>query len=134
MRVIKDQRKVLVHWVYTRDEWHQFRIWEWRRLGWIRYLISSFNRSHSSKMPEVIITGEKVSFNGKAEVFIDDLSKLFRVNIRESGKINILEIFYRRGTRGIKVIRVPIPRGEIIHAIEVQECLAGNGVSPIDDR
>lgn len=134
MRVIKDQRKVLAHWVYTRDEWSQFRIWEWRRLGWLRYLISNINRSHSKKMPEVIITGEKVTFNGKPEVFIDDMSKLFRVHIRESGKINILEIFYQRGTKGIKVIRVPIPRGEIIQAIEVQECLSGNRIVAMDDQ
>lgn len=134
MRVIKDPRKVLAHWIYTREEWKRFRQWERNRLGWVRYLLSRFNQSHSSSLPEITITSERVFFNGKGEIFIDDSCKLRRVHVRESGNLNVLEIFYQPGTRSIRVIRVPVPRGQLRQAIEVQECLDGNRSAMSENR
>jgi len=126
MSLVKDTRKVLVHWIYTPEEWKLFRRWERSRLGWLRYLVSRFHPASSSDMAEVTITRDQVAFNGKGELFAGASRKLRRVHLRESGNINILEIFYQFGTGGTRVIRVPVPRGRLLQAIEVQECLSVN--------
>lgn len=124
MRTITNPRKVLVHWIYTPEEWNSFRKWEWKCLGWLRFLFGLFP-SPSNSFPEITISPEQVSLNGKEMVFKDKTCHLRRVHVRESGNINILEIFYQPDRRAVKVIRVPVPRGRLRQAFEVQESLSG---------
>ncbi len=45
-----------------------------------------------------------------------------RVNISDAGRLNVMEIFYEKGNAR-QEIRIPIPKGKLREAIEVQEKL-----------
>lgn len=128
MRVIQDQRAVLAHWVYTNDEWKLFNRWKKLRKGYLYYWFSRFSRQMRDELPEITITGQKVWTNDSAEPFMDNQHKLRRVNIRDTGQLNILEITYERlhgGRSKYREIRIPVPRGKLKEAIEVHDCLSG---------
>lgn len=125
MRVIRDSSRILAHWVYSPDEWKLFRQWERRRQGWLRYLFGSLIFSAGSKLPEVTITGSRIKINEQAEVFLDQFRRLKRVHIRESGPLNIFEIYYQQANGRLRSIYLPIPRGRLREAMELQESLSG---------
>jgi len=129
MRVIQDQRTLLAHWVYTPEEWRFFEHWRLRRKGIIMYWLSRIRGRPALELPEITVTGHKVWVNDRVEIFADDTHKLRRVHLRETGTLHVLEIIYElmgSATARMRIIQIPVPRGKLREAIEVQECLSGN--------
>lgn len=126
MRVIRNTGTVLAHWVYTREEWKLFLQWERRRMGWFRYLLRQLMDPDRKPLPEITITGESVTLNQQKLPFNSDNHQLRRVHLRETGTVNILEIMYQKVPNVVKVIRIPVPKGELRNAMMVQECLGGS--------
>lgn len=128
MRVIQDQRAVLAHWVYTQDEWKIFSRWQEMKRGYLYYWFRRWVKGKPIDLPEITITGQKVWTNDAVEPFLDQENKLRRVNIRDTGNMNVLEITYERlHTRRNRLheIRIPVPKGKLKEAMEVHDCLAG---------
>lgn len=96
-------------------------------IGLLRYKFTLSSVSLSGKkMPEVIITADAVMVNGHYNRFYGDNLWLGKVDVKDTGKMNILEITYCWNTRSgqsSEEIRVPVPKGKIREAIEVQEKL-----------
>lgn len=126
MRVIRNTGTVLAHWVYTREEWKLFLQWERRRMGWFRYLLRQLMDPDRKPLSEITITGESVTLNQQKLLFNRDNHQLRRVHLRETGTVNILEIMYQKVPNVVKVIRIPVPKGELRNAMLVQECLGGS--------
>lgn len=126
MRVIRNTGTVLAHWVYTREEWKLFLQWERRRMGWFRYLLRQLMDPDRKPLPEITITGESVTLNQQKLLFNRDNHQLRHVHLRETGTVNILEIMYQKVPNVVKVIRIPVPKGELRNAMLVQECLGGS--------
>lgn len=126
MRVISDSGRILAHWVYTKEEWRAFQQWERRRQGWWRYLLSHLRVSQqAAQLPEVLISGKQITINQQPEVFQDSDKRLKRVHVRESGSINVLEIYYQQKNGSLRNICLPVPKGRLREAMEVQESLSG---------
>ncbi|TAL51794.1 MAG: hypothetical protein EPN92_00140 [Chitinophagaceae bacterium] len=96
-------------------------------IGWLRYRFTLKSVSFSGKkMPEVIITPDAVLVNGHFNRFYGNNLWLGKVDVKDTGKMNVLEITYCWLTRTGETseeIRIPIPKGKIREAIEVQEKL-----------
>lgn len=129
MRVIQDQRTLLAHWVYTREEWRFFEHWRLKRKGIVLYWLSRIRGRPVLDLPEITVTGHKVWINDRVEIFADDTRKLRRVHLRETDVLHVLEIIYEltgQNTSHMRMIQIPVPRGKLREAIDVQECLSGN--------
>lgn len=80
-------------------------------------------------MPEVIISSETVRIGDGHRHFSNTDHQLMRINIREEGTMNIMEITYEwlsRKIPGPDEICVPIPKGKLMEAIKVQKELIRN--------
>lgn len=78
-------------------------------------------------IPEISITNYKVWIGDRVRPFRDDQRRLRRVNIRDTGRFNIMEITYElanRQSKRLPVIYIPIPKGKLREAIEVHEALS----------
>ncbi len=117
---------VLVHWTYTRDEWRRFIRWKKQKKGFLYYIIHRLWHNIQLPVPEVKITPEQVWIGNEQRHFSNDQHQLRRIEIRNEGQINVMEITYRwskRKTTGLGEIRIPVPRGKLKEAIEVEEKL-----------
>ena len=128
MRVLRDSNRVLAHWVYNQEEWHSYRRWERRRRGWWAFITGRHRHLQVAEVPEVIISGSQVRMNGLTESFQNEKCRLKRTHLRESDSLHILEIYFQRENRRLQVIYLPVPRGRLREAMEVQECLSGMAV------
>jgi hypothetical protein len=91
---------------------YSFRLW---KLKW-----------RDKKIPEIEITDYMVIINDKLIVFQGKGKMLRKVDIREENDINILGISYeyQSGDKtSFNELRIPVPRGRLREAIEVQQCL-----------
>lgn len=128
MRVIHDLHSILAHWIYTREEWESFLRWKKLRRGFFHYAAYSLFGKRAIVVPEITITGMKIWINDEGESFMDQERKLKRINIKDSGTMNILEIIYEKingKQRRQHEIRIPVPKGKLREAIELQESLGG---------
>src|SRR4051812_33239421 len=124
MRVIQNLQAALAHWIYTREEWLAYQRWERARKGVFHLLLSKLFNGRVTIVPEITITGQKIWVGDVALPFIDSNNKLKRVAIRDTGQFNLLEITYETmggKTSGLREIRVPVPKGKLKEAIEVQD-------------
>lgn len=116
----------LIRWNYTRDEWKKFQRWKIRRKGFFRYLFHRLSAARNQVTPEITITPGRVLIGNTQESFDGARREIRRVNIREAGTINIMEIAYRgldAAGSGSGEIHIPVPRGKLKEAIQVQEKL-----------
>jgi orotate phosphoribosyltransferase-like protein len=129
MRVIQNLQAALAHWVYSKEEWSSYKRWETSRRGALYSIFAKVFPRKCAIVPEITITGQKIWIDDQAVSFMDNNNKLKRVSIRDIGNMNILEITYEQikgNTSGIREIRIPVPKGKLKEAIEVQDCLSGN--------
>lgn len=128
MRVIQDLHKILAHWNYSPEEWNEFLRWQQQRKGFMHYAWHLIFRQRNAEVPEITITGQRIWTNNDAESFMDNSRKLRKILIRDTGRFNILQISYEK-LSGNEVrqqeIRIPVPKGKLKEAIEVQESLDG---------
>ncbi len=112
----------LTRWNYTKEEWKNFLHWKTRKKGLIFLLFRRLRPIKARHVPEIKITTDTVWINNAQESFQDNQRQYREINIREAGNINILEISYEHANR-IRGIKIPIPRGKLREAFEVQQRL-----------
>jgi hypothetical protein len=123
----QDEMAVLVHWTYSRDEWKTFLRWKKMRKSFFHYLLHRVMPAPNSRTPGITITHNKISIDNNHQPFHDSERRLRRVNIRDEGKMNIMEISYESpGQKGTlsNEINIPVPKGKLREAIGVQESLS----------
>ena len=122
----QDETAALVHWTYSREEWQTFMRWKKKSKGFFHYILHRLSPKLNRKTPNVTITSGKVSIDDKHEPFHDNDRQLQRINIRDAGKMNVMEISYQRNdlpNAGPKEIHIPVPKGRLKEAIGVEEKL-----------
>jgi hypothetical protein len=122
----QDETAALVHWTYSRDEWKTFVRWKTRKKGFFHFLLHLLSLKKSHKTPGIIITPNRVSIDNNHEPFLGESRQLKRINIRDTGEMNVMEIGYEisRAKGAIsQEIHIPVPKGKLREAIEVQERL-----------
>ena len=112
---------ILVKWTYTKAEWDAFirNKTRGRFLSRIYYFL--FGRV-GKMVPSVHITPEKVWIGEEQQYFSSGRHQLKQIDLRHEGNINILSIIYDR-EGGSHEIKIPVPRGKLREAIEVQDRL-----------
>lgn len=126
MIIEKNQRAVLAHWTYNREEWRIFTRWNKIRHGRLNYLVYYFFKRKEAAIPEVTITGQNIWIDDAVESFNDINRHLNKISILDAGNLNILEITFSVLKNGIKKsgeISVPVPKGKLMEAIQLQERL-----------
>ncbi len=113
---------ILAHWTYTREEWRSFHRWRMRKKSWLHYIWQRLKPRSNKKTAEIKITPESVWTNERNEPFHEGSRQFQRVSIRDAGNLNVMEICYEQGASS-REIRIPIPKGKLREAIEVQEKL-----------
>lgn len=95
--------------------------------GAAKYFIRTWmSKWKGSKVPEIIIADDTAIVNGKSTVFHGNGKFLRKVDVKENSNINIVEITFERLTRNgsiFEAITIPVPRGRLREAMELQECL-----------
>jgi len=113
---------ILAHWTYTREEWRHFHRWRMRQKSWLHYILHRLKPGLQKKTAEITITPESVWTNKRNEAFHEGSRHFQRVSIRDAGRLNVIEICYDDDNNS-REIRIPIPKGKLREAIEVQEKL-----------
>lgn len=124
---MKRQRIFLAHWTYSPDEWKAFLRWRKLQRGIFHYLFARLFPRQAATVPEIVITYQKVWIGDKVESFSNRERQLKKVDIREVGNINVIEIIYetiRGGLPAHACIHIPIPRGKLREAMTVHENLS----------
>jgi hypothetical protein len=122
----KPENMLLTHWTYSREEWKAFMRWKKKKNGLLYTIKHSLLSVFFQKIPEVKITPGTISFGGLRHHFRDDGHQVQRIDLSDEGEINILAISFERLNwgRGVPAdIRIPVPKGRLREAIEVQERL-----------
>jgi hypothetical protein len=125
-----DEKMIIAHWTYSREEWKAFLKWKVLRRGLFHYLLHWFKPKRHKNVPEVRITSGKVWINDSHEPFHDEERRFRNINIHDAGKLNVMEIRYQHGDHSSE-IRIPIPKGKLREAIQVQEELMKNKLSAV---
>jgi hypothetical protein len=113
-------------WNYSKEEWRNFLHWKTRRKGWLFLFFRKLVPVKSQHVPEIRITADTVWVNNAQQSFRDENRRYKAIQIRQAGAINIMEIFYEQSNR-VRNIDVPIPRGKLREAFEVQDRLTEHG-------
>ncbi len=117
---------ILAHWTYSKQEWNSFMRSGKKQKGILYYLRRLINSGLNKRIPEIKITGELVSIGRNLEYFSSSRHALTDIHIREEGVINIIEIGYECTNQNFpkrKEIIIPVPRGKLREAFEVEERL-----------
>jgi len=127
---------LLAHWTYTPQEWKTFVRWTKKRKGLFYYLLHFFLPKWVQQTPEVRITPERVWIGDIHQLFSSEGHRFKKIDIRDAVGLNIMEISYERTGRklpGSEEIRIPIPKGKLREAIQVQERLM-NAIQNINTK
>jgi hypothetical protein len=117
----------LANWTYTTDEWRAFMKWSRKRKGFLYFLFYFSFFQKNKRTHRVVIAKDCVVIDNKQEFFANMERNLKRVNIKDAGAYNVMEIIYASkdtSTGLIHEIYIPIPKGKLREAIEVQEKIA----------
>lgn len=124
----QNETEALIRWTYSRDEWQAFMRWKKRRKSFFHYLLHRLSLSQRTQSPEITISSGRVSVGANHEPFDSNERQLKRVNIHDTGNMNVMEITYQRNdlqNAGRGEIHIPVPKGKLKEAIQVQEKLLG---------
>jgi hypothetical protein len=126
------EKSALVHWYYSISEWQEFKKKEKSGIGALVYgIIIWFSRLWGAKpknteIPQTIVWNGVAKINGRSTIFQGKGKWLRKVDIKETKSINIVEIIFEKqtskGTR-FNEIRIPVPKGKLREAVELQACL-----------
>jgi hypothetical protein len=86
----------LIRWTYSRDEWKSFIRWKKRRKSLFHYLLHRLSPRHTRQTPEITIHPGRVSIGSHHEPFDSGQRRLERINIHDTGAMNVMEITYGR--------------------------------------
>jgi hypothetical protein len=111
-------------WVYTKEEWRRFERWNARRKGVIEYLWHYLFYNGDHDVQSVELTDQSVTMAEKKKYFSGPVTELRRVEIYDKKNFNVMIITYEIvSKKQFNEIRVPIPKGKLKEAIDVQEKL-----------
>jgi hypothetical protein len=119
----------LARWNYSKEEWTNFMHWKMKRKGPLFFLFQWLRTNKTQDVPEIRIATDRVWINNTHEPFQNNQRRFREIHIRDTGSINVLEIKYVRldspGEKENRLceIKVPIPRGKLREAFEIQERL-----------
>jgi hypothetical protein len=117
---IKYDTMILVHWTYTAEEWKAFLQSSKKRSNIFHRLFHFLMAKSIKSAPSVRITPEKVWIGNDQQHFSSGKHELRQIDLKREGAVNILSIAY--GLKGgHHEIRIPVPKGKLREAIEVQE-------------
>jgi hypothetical protein len=116
-------RAIIVNWTYSKEEWSKFSRVRSLEKGLLSYVLHRLKHVRSTKPPRIMITDESVFINEQNEIFNSPGCFLKRINIIERNNINIMEINYSIPGNAIREIRIPVPRGKLKEAVELEERL-----------
>jgi hypothetical protein len=95
--------------------------------GVLKYYIRTWMiKWKSDQMPEIIVTDGTAIVNGNPILFQGNGKYLRKVDVKQDNNVNIVEITFEKQTRkGISfdAIIIPVPRGKLREAVELQDCL-----------
>ena len=117
---------ILAHWTYTKEEWKAFTHSVRRKKSFFHRIVSFFLPINLKVIPEISITPGEVLIGKNNRHFSNAVNQLRQISIREEGSINIMEITYesfRNTVVELNEIRVPVPRGKLKEAFEVERKL-----------
>jgi hypothetical protein len=120
----QNKTAALVHWTYSREEWRNFMRWRKMKKGIFQYILLRLWPNGKAAIPQITITRREVGIDNMYEPFHNEERHLKRINIRDAGKINIMEITYEKMNSkhpGFTDIFIPVPKGKLREAIELQE-------------
>jgi len=86
MRNEQNQRIVLAHWTYNREEWKNFIRWDKMRRGALWYVVYYFSGKKETTIPQITITNKKIWIGNSVESFNDINKQIKRINIRDQGR------------------------------------------------
>ena len=119
----------LVCWNYTKEEWKNFLHWKSKSKGPLFFLFEWLQITKTQDVPEIRIADDHIWINNAHESFQNSQRRFREIHIRDAGSINVLEIKYVRmntpeemGSR-LYEIKIPIPKGKLREAFEIQERL-----------
>jgi len=126
MKPIHDEQTVLARWICTKEEWRAFDRWRRKRQSRWRYFWHRLLGRNLTKGAEITMTRDDVRINNNdAEPFSTAHRELRRIDIRDAGYLNVLEISYSdKSGAALNEIRVPVPRGKLREAIALQLLLS----------
>jgi len=113
----------IASWIYTKAEWEHFDTWKRRQKSLVNYIWQFF--SHKKEpVSSIQLTKTFVQIGDKRKYFTGPVTELRRVDIYDKGLINVMNITYENITKNqFKEISIPIPRGKLKEAIDIQETL-----------
>jgi hypothetical protein len=111
----------IARWIYTKEEWRHFAKWHAKDKGVFSY-IWHFIFQQKKLVQAIEFTDKTVQIGNKRKIFKSSELELRRVDIDERGKMNIMNITYESTNHKneVREIRLPIPRGKLKEAIDVQ--------------
>lgn len=119
----------LVCWNYTKEEWTNFLHWKTKRKGPLFFLLQWLRNAKTQEVPEIRIAADRVWINNAHEPFQNSRRQFMEIQISDMGRINVLEIKYVQsdspGEKKSRLceIKIPIPKGKLREAFELQERL-----------
>ena len=122
---------ILVRWNYSHEEWRYFLRWKQLRKSMIHYFIHLL-KPKQKRIPEVMITHERVWIDESPEPFHSNGRQLTRINIQDEDKMNVIEISYEQQHQKGSLsgeIRIPVPKGKLREAMYVQDKLTNRVTS-----
>jgi hypothetical protein len=129
---LNKEDEVLARWNYSHQEWKHFVRWHKRRKSLIHLVFHLLNPFRRKSPPEITITPGWISIDQVPHNFGIDDHVVKKVGIRDTGKFNLLEISCKTAGKktSIKEIKIPIPKGKLREAIEIQERLDVRNPNP----
>jgi hypothetical protein len=122
-KLIRMEKDILAHWSYTYEEWKAFTRWNAQRRGLINYLFHRMTKWSRQTPPEIKIAHDRVHIGDESRLFHGEDRQLRRVNITDTGGMNMLEITYHAPVEGnylSEEIHIPVPKGKLREAIDIQ--------------
>lgn len=113
---------ILVNWTYSTEEWKAF-LRASKKTGNLYYRMVNYVITRKLRSaPTVSITPEKVWIGNDQQYFNSSRHELRNIDLRNEGTVNMLTITYRREGCSHE-IKIPVPKGKLREAIEVQDRL-----------
>lgn len=121
---LKNESMILAHWTYSRKEWMAFLKRSDPRHNIFFYVYRFLHSLLLISIPEIRVTNGQVCIGKSILEFNNRNNQLKNIELNAEGDINILTIttekLYRKNKRKISV---PVPKGRLREAIELQHKL-----------
>jgi hypothetical protein len=125
-----DDKEIMAHWTYSRQEWRTFQKWKELRKSMFHYMLHWLKPHRAKPVAEIKITAGKVWFDDIQETFHDHTRHFLKINIHDAGMLNVMEISYEQYDV-YEEIMIPIPKGKLREAIYLQDILMKTKLSAV---